>query len=257
MNIPKVIHYCWFGKGEIPDKEKRCIETWRKFFPDYEIKRWDETNFDVEKCIFAKQAYENKKYAFVSDYARAKILHEQGGLYFDTDVEVTHHFPDMNAENGFVGFERRHFVGTAVIACVPNNETMKKLCDYYETHNFLQEDGTFENIANVSILTDILKEEGLQLGGERQIVAGFEVFNREFFYPKKLSEDEFRITGETCAIHRCSNSWMSERERKRGNNKLWIEVARPTLRTLRKVGIKIAGKERIRKIEIKLRDKMK
>ena len=102
-----------------------------------------------------------------------------------------------------------------------------------------------------------MKEKGLVLGGERQVVDGFEIFNREVFYPKKLSEKEFRVTDETSAIHMCSNSWLSERERKRGNNKIWIEVVRPTLRALRSMGIKIIGKERIRKIEIKLRNKLR
>ena len=102
-----------------------------------------------------------------------------------------------------------------------------------------------------------MKEKGLILGGDRQQVDGFDIFNREVFYPKKLSDTEFRVTEETCAIHMCSNSWLSERERKRGNNKIWIEVIRPTLRMLRSLGIKIIGKERIRKIEIKLRNKLR
>ena len=129
--------------------------------------------------------------------------------------------------------------------------------EYYEHHDFVQKAGTFDNIANVSILTDIMKEKGLILGGDRQQVDGFDIFNREIFYPKKLSDTEFRVTEETCAIHMCSNSWLSERERKRGNNKIWIEVIRPTLRMLRSLGIKTIGKERIRKIEIKLRNKLR
>ena len=159
--------------------------------------------------------------------------------------------------SGFMGFERRHFVGTAVIAAEKNNEVIKKLLDYYEQHNFLMEDGSMDNIANVSVLTDVLREYDLELGGERQTVAGFEIFNREYFYPKKLDENNFRITDETCAIHRCSNSWMSERERKRGNNKLWINVGRPIFRTARNALVKVLGKERARKIEVKTRNKMR
>ncbi len=255
--IPKVIHYCWFGHGPIPEKEQKCIESWKKFFPDYEIKRWDETNFDVNQTNFSKQAYEKKKYAFVSDYARAKVLFQEGGLYFDTDVEVIKPFPKFLDGSGFMGFERRHFVGTAVIAAEKENKVIKRLLDYYEQHDFLMEDGSMDNIANVSVLTDIMREFKLELGGLRQTVAGFEIFNREFFYPKKLSENDFRITEETCAIHRCSNSWMSERERKRGNSKLWINVGRPIFRTGRNALVKILGKERARKIEVKTRNKMR
>ncbi|MCI8955862.1 MAG: glycosyl transferase [Eubacterium sp.] len=257
MEMPKVIHYCWFGRGEMPDKEKMCIKTWKKYFPEYELRLWNEDNFDYKQCSFAKQAYENKKYAFVSDYARAKVLYEYGGIYLDTDVQVLKPFPVSVAESGFMGFERRAFLGTAVIASKPNNKNIKKLLEYYENHDFVQKDGSFDNIANVSILTDIMRDKGLILGGEKQQVDGFDIFNREIFYPKKLSDTEFRITEETCAIHMCSNSWLSERERKRGNNKIWIEVIRPTLRMLRSLGIKMIGKERIRKIEIKLRNKLR
>lgn len=257
MSIPRVIHYCWFGNGEIPEKEKNCIETWKKFFPDYEIKLWNEENFDFGSCNFAKQAYENKKYAFVSDYARAKILYEHGGLYLDTDVKVLKNFPKSIGENGVMGFERKAFLGTAVIAATPQNENIKKLIDYYEKHDFVQKDGSFDNIANVSIITDIMLEKGLVLGGEKQVVDGFEIFNREVFYPKKLSENEFRVTEETVAVHMCSNSWLSERERKRGNNKIWIEIVRPMLRWFRRLGTKIIGKERIRTLEIKLRNKLR
>ena len=257
MSVPKVIHYCWFGNGEMPEKEKKCIDTWKSFFPDYEFKLWNEDNFDYNKCAFARQAYEKKKYAFVSDYARAKVLYEYGGIYLDTDVKVLKEFPESNAENGFMGFERRAFLGTAVIACVPKNDSIKELLKYYEEHNFIQEDGSFDNIANVSIITDIMKEKGLVLGGERQQVDGFDVFNREVFYPKKLSETEFNVTDETSAIHMCTNSWLSEKERKRGNNKIWIEIVRPTLRGARSIGIKLLGKERIRKLEIKLRNKLR
>lgn len=257
MAIPKVIHYCWFGRGEMPEKEQSCVNTWREFFPDYELKLWTEDNFDYKDCVFARQAYDAKKYAFVSDYARAKLLYEYGGLYMDTDVKVLKNFPESTAENGFMGFERRAFLGTAVIASVPKNENIKELLHYYESHDFVQKDGSFDNIANVSILTDIMKEKGLVLGGVWQQVDGFDIFHREIFYPKKLSETEFRVTEETCAIHMCSNSWLSERERKRGNNKVWIEVVRPMLRGLRSIGIRVIGKERIRKLEIKLRNKLR
>ena len=106
-------------------------------------------------------------------------------------------------------------------------------------------------------MTDILKEKGLILGGTEQQIAGYHIFNRELFYPKKISETDFAITEDTVAIHMCSNSWLSERERKRGNNKIWIEVIRPTLRGLRAIGIKCLGKERIRKLEIKIRNAMR
>ena len=266
--IPKVIHYCWFGKGQMPEKEQKCIESWKKFFPDFEIKKWDESNFDYSSCKFSRQAYDKEKYAFVSDYARAKILYEEGGLYFDTDVEIIKDFPkgamklfsgpkNKRGIKNFMGFERRHFIGTAVMAAEKKDKIIKQLLDYYESHDFLNKNGEIDNIANVSILTDIMREYGLVLGGNKQVVEGFAIFNREFFYPKKLGEEEFRITDETCAIHKYSSSWMSEREFKRGNSKLWINVGRPIFRTARNAIVKILGKERGRSIEVKIRNKMR
>lgn len=258
MAIKKIIHYCWFGDNIMPVKEAECIKTWKTYFPDYEFILWNDNNFDYAGCRFSKQAYENKKYAFVSDYARAKVLLEYGGLYLDTDVKVLKRFTNiLENVNAIAGFERRAFIGTAIIGCQPHDPCIKELLKYYESHDFVQADGSFDNIANVSILTDILKERGLVLGGQRQKVAGYEIYNREVFYPKKLKEDEFDITGDTLAVHMCTNSWLTDRERKRGNNKLWIEVIRPCLRACRSLGIKMVGKENIRKIEIKLRNKMR
>lgn len=258
MAIDKVIHYCWFGNGDLPEKEKKCVESWRTQMSDYELKLWNEDNFEYQECRFASQAYKNKKYAFVSDYARAKVLFEYGGLYLDTDVKILKPFSQLlEKSNGVVGFERKAFVGTAIIACQPHDPCIKELLSYYENHDFVQPDGSFDNIANVSIFTDILREKGLVLGGQHQSVAGYEVYNREVFYPKKMNESKFMVTDETVAIHMCSNSWLTERERKRGNNKLWIEVIRPSLQLCRRLGIKILGKEKFRKFEIKLRSKLR
>jgi hypothetical protein len=257
MSLPKIIHYCWFGGGEMPEKEKNCVETWKEKFPDYELKLWNEENFEYEQCAFAKQAYEQKKYAFVSDYVRAKVLYEYGGLYLDTDVKILKQFPKSKGKKGFMGFERKAFLGTAVIASEAHNDNIGKLLEYYEKHDFVQRDGSFDNIANVSILTDIMKEKGLKLGGKRQQVDGFDIFNREVFYPKKLSDSKFNVTDETSAIHMCTNSWMTERERRRGNNKVWIEIVRPILQCGKNAGIKIFGKEKTRSIEIKLRNKLR
>ena len=257
MGVPKVIHYCWFGKGEMPDKEKECIETWKKIFPDYQIKCWNEDNFDYSGCTFSRQAYEQKQYAFVSDYARAKILYEHGGIYLDTDVKVIKKFPETTGQNGFMAFERRAFLGTAVLGSVPKSPQMKELLDYYEKHSFMGKSGKIDNIANVSILTDIMKKYGLIPGGEKQNVAGFDIFNREVFFPKKLDNNSFKITEETCAIHMCTNSWLTEREKKRGNNKLWINVARPILQRSKSIATKILGKERTRKLEISIRNRLR
>ena len=255
--IPKIIHYCWFGKKEMEEEQKQCILSWKKFLPNYEIKEWNESNFDIEQCQFAREAYEQGKYAFVSDYARAKILYEEGGIYLDTDMKVLREIPTFIIQNQFLGFERKAFVGTAIMGMNAGNEMMKAMVEHYEQHSFVQSDGTTDQIANVSLLTDFLKQRGLVLGGERQSVAGIEIYPREWFYPKKLGEGKFRFTEDTVAVHLCKNSWMSTREKKRGNSFVWTQIIRPLLRGGRRVGIAIVGKERIRKLEIKIRDRLR
>ena len=193
MAIPKIIHYCWFGKNEMPLKEKECVAGWKKFYPDYEFKIWNEDNFDYNKCIYARQAYERGYYAFVSDYVRAKVLYEYGGIYLDTDVKIIKKLPNV-PEKGFLGFERRKFIGTAVMAAEPESELIAELLDYYEQHEFVQQKGYIDSIANVSILTDICRRKGLIPDGRKQKIEGFEIFSRELFYPKKLNENTFETT---------------------------------------------------------------
>ena len=139
----------------------------------------------------------------------------------------------------------------------PESELIAELLDYYEQHEFVQQKGYIDSIANVSILTDICRRKGLIPDGRKQKIEGFEIFSRELFYPKKLNENTFETTGETCAIHMCSNSWMTEREKKRGNNKIWINVLRPVLIKIRCCLRKLLGDEMVRKIEIIVRNKMK
>lgn len=194
MAIPKIIHYCWFGKNEMPLKEKECVAGWKKFYPDYEFKIWNEDNFDYNKCIYARQAYERGNYAFVSDYVRAKVLYEYGGIYLDTDVKIIKKLPNV-PEKGFLGFERRKFIGTAVMAAEPGSELIAELLDYYEQHEFVQQKGYIDSIANVSILTDICRRKGLIPDGRKQKIEGFEIFSRELFYPKKLNEIPLRQQG--------------------------------------------------------------
>jgi hypothetical protein len=235
-----------------------CISTWKEFFPDYRFQFWNEENFNIDECRFAKEAYETGIFAFVSDYCRAKVLYEFGGIYLDTDVKVLKKFPEIVAsQKGLLGFERRAFLGTAVIGCEPKNDTIGELLSFYEKRTFIRQNGQYDNIANVALLTEIMQRKGLKTGGERQTVDGFEIYNREYFYPKKLGEQEFRVTDETVAIHMFSASWLTERERKRGNNRFWIEVVRPLLRWVHKIGRRLFGDNFMHEIEIKVRNALR
>jgi mannosyltransferase OCH1-like enzyme len=257
MSLPKVIHYCWFGPNAIPEKELMCIESWTRYLPEYEIMFWNENSFDVKQNLFASQAYDTGHYAFVSDYVRAKVLFEYGGVYLDSDVEIFSKFPAfLEKSDNFLGFETKAKLGTAIMGFVPKHNVISEFIKVYDD-KFIDDNGNLNTIANVSYLTDILKKSGLNLDGSNQIVQDITVYAREYFYPKKLSDTEFKIVDQTLAVHKCSNSWMTDREKNRGNNKFWIEVVRPSLRFLRKVGVSVIGSKNIKTYEIKIRNMLK
>jgi mannosyltransferase OCH1-like enzyme len=253
--IPKIIHYCWVGPNPIPEKELQCINSWKKYLPGYELRFWNEKTFNISSNTFASQAYEHKNYAFVSDYIRTKVLYDHGGVYLDTDVEILSNLDQILAkEHCFLGFETRAKVGTAIMGFTPKHPVLEKFMNFYQSNNFKDDKGNVNTIANVTILTDILSKFGLVANGTAQIVTDIEIYAREYFYPKKIAENEFRVTEQTMAIHKCSNSWMTDKERARGGNKIWINIMRPLLRTFRGLGLKVIGAERIQKIEIKIRN---
>lgn len=256
--IPKIIHYCWLGPKPIPETEQECIASWKVHFPDYKFKFWNEETFDISSSLFAKQAYEAKKYAFVSDYVRVKVLEQYGGIYFDTDYEVLMAFDDVLAEGyNILGFENKTRIGTAFLAFKPHHPLIQAFLSYYDSHTFMDERGNIDMTANVVVLTDLLKEKGLECLRHTQIVEDMKIYPREYFYPKKLSNDNFNIFPETRGIHRFSCSWLSDKQKKRGNNWFWLNCVRPFLKRMRNIGLKVLGKESIRRIEIKIRNILK
>lgn len=237
-SIPKVIHYCWFGRNPLPPLACKCIESWRKYFPDYEIKEWSEDNYDVKKIPYIEEAYEAQKYAFVSDYARFDILYREGGVYFDTDVEVIRSFQDIIANGAFMGCERdgrdgrkginsdsipithpennklqvNSDFGIAVapglgIAVVPGNSIYKEILDYYSTLHFKNPDGSNNLTTIVDYTMTILKRHGLQDVKGIQKVAGITIYPKEYFAPKSIDTKELTITKNTCSIHHYDASW--------------------------------------------------
>ena len=140
--IPKIIHYCWFGGNPLSELAQKCISSWKKYFPEYEIKEWNESNFNLQCCDYVKEAYEAKKWAFVSDYARFWILYHEGGLYFDTDVEVIKPIDDIINNGAFMGCERTGNYGLGVnpglgIGADPGISLYKEILDDYEKSHFI------------------------------------------------------------------------------------------------------------------------
>ena len=151
----KYIHYCWFGDKPLPKLAKKCIKSWKKYLPDYEIIRWSEENVNLEECPFIKEAYENKKWAFVSDYVRTYALYEQGGLYLDTDVKILKNVEDIIDKNLVFGYEDSGYFGTAVIATnITHNPYIKEILEYYSNIEDFNVDIIY-NYANPAIITRI------------------------------------------------------------------------------------------------------
>lgn len=216
--IPKKIHYCWFGRNPLPESALKCIASWRKFFPDYEIIEWNEDNFDVNSIPYTAQAYEAKKYAFVSDYARFKILYEQGGIYFDTDVEVIRPMDDIIGAGAFMGFEvnpnsRRPYGAVAAglgIAAEKGMTLYKSVLDYYSQLSFIQADGSY-NIADavVNITTRELIKAGLQDIPGIQTVADITIYPADYFNPFDDATGRLNKTENTRTIHWFTKTWLN------------------------------------------------
>ncbi len=257
MIIPKIIHYCWFGKGEMPKLEKQCIESWKKNLPEFQFKLWDESNFDINSLEFTKQAYKARKYAFVSDYVRAYALYNFGGIYFDTDVEVIKPLDDYLKNEAFIGFENKTMIGTGIIGTKKGDKILREYISHYQNKNFIDSDNNIDTTTNVQVLTNIFLKYGFRKVNSEQFVNGFHVYERDFFNPKKLSESNFNVTERTVTIHHFSGSWLTEREKRRGNNFFWRKICRPLLKILRDLLNFVLGAQKAKKIEVVLRNRIK
>lgn len=212
--IPKIIHYCWFGRNPLPESAKKCINSWRKFFPNYEIKEWNEDNFDVNIIPYTAEAYEAKKYAFVSDYARFWILYHYGGLYFDTDVEVIKPMDDIVERGPFMGIEVaaqginlpaiNPGLGLGASPCL---FLYKEILDFYLSIHFIKEDGSFNQVTVVSHTTKVLSGHGLNPSNDLQCVADIWVYPRDFFNPLNDLTGRIEQTNNTRSIHWYTRSW--------------------------------------------------
>lgn len=206
--IPKKIHYCWFGRNPLPDSALKCIASWKKFLPDYEIIEWNEDNFDVNSIPYTRQAYEAKKYAFVSDYARFKILYEHGGLYFDTDVEVIRPMDDILSRGGFMGYENeRHVAPGLGMASEPGTPLYAEIINHYSTELFKTDTGFNTNTVGEHV-TAILKRHGLTYTGDIQKIGDVFIYPPEWFNPLDDATGRLRTTKNTVSIHWYTKSWL-------------------------------------------------
>ena len=184
--IPKVIHYCWFGGNPLPEMARRCIASWKKHCPDYEIIEWNETNFDLNFNPYVKEAYEAKKWAFVTDVVRLYALVTYGGIYMDTDVEVLKPLDAFLEHEAFSGFEAEDHIPTGIMAAEKGAPMFVELLNDYNGVHFKHEDGTLDLTTNVTRITDACLKHGLVLNNQLQVVNGFALYPNDYFCPKDV-----------------------------------------------------------------------
>lgn len=212
--IPKVIHYCWFGRNPLPPLAIKCIDSWKKFFPDYEIKEWNEDNFDVNIIPYTKEAYEAKKYAFVSDYARFWILYNYGGIYFDTDVEVVRPFDNIIAKGAWMGYEfnlTSHHINGAInpglgFGSFPKMDLLHDLLKTYANTHF-NINGVYNQKTIVAYTTEAFLKRGLEIKDGVQECCDFTIYPIDFFNPLNSKTKKVELTENTRSIHHYMASW--------------------------------------------------
>lgn len=208
-NIPKHIHYCWFGGKEKPELIKKCIKSWEIYLPDYQVTEWNETNFNVDGNQYVKEAYKAGKYAFVSDYARVYALYHYGGIYLDTDVEVFRSFNDLLHYDSFWGFEQENYIATSTIGAAKGNRLIKLFLDHYRHKSFLKADGSYNELTNVATVTRLFEQLGLERNGKYQeIEETAVVFPQAFFSPYDYINHRSLKNAETYAMHHFHKSWL-------------------------------------------------
>lgn len=206
--IPKVIHYCWFGRNPKPRLAEKCLASWRKYCPDYKIIEWNEDNFDIGSNLYVKQAYESKKWAFVTDVVRLQVLYTHGGIYMDTDIELIRPLDQLLGHQAFSGFEDTASIQTGIMASEKGHPLFKELLDSYSNRLFLH-NGKPDLTTNVETTTKLLLKKGLRPDNTFQEIAGLAVYPNDFFCPMDFFTREIHLTKNSHAIHHFAGSWVS------------------------------------------------
>lgn len=208
MEIPKIINYCWFGRKPLPKLAQKCIESWNKFLPDFKIMEWNEDNFDVDLIQYTHKAYKEKKYAFVSDYARFWVLYHYGGLYFDTDVEIIKSLDDIIEKGPFMGIEKeadKVFIAPGLgMGAICRMDFYKEMLSIFENVDVT---GPLEPIM-IKETTELFRKKGFKEEDRVQSVDGIILYPNDYFNPKDDYTGKIHLTENTYAIHHYAKSWI-------------------------------------------------
>ena len=213
--IPKIIHYCWFGKGELPELALACIASWKKYLPDYQIIVWNEDNFDVGSYQFSAEAYKERKFAFVSDVCRLYALKQMGGIYLDTDVEFLKPLDDKITSNkAFTGFEDNLLLSSAIMGSEKDGVWINDLLKHYENRSFYLPDGSLDVNPNTEIITAFMKlEKGISINNTHQVLENYcSIYPSDYFCPKSWKTLKITTTPNTYCIHHFAGSWLHDTE---------------------------------------------
>lgn len=230
MSIPKKIHYCWFGRGELPHLAKKCIKSWKKYCPQYEIICWNEDNFDLTENRYVREAYAEKKWAFVTDYVRLKVVYEHGGIYLDTDVELIKSLDSLLDNKGYMGFDEKGIVATGLgFGAEAGNRIVGELLKDYDDIPFRLDDGKPDLTPCPDRNTKTLLELGMDMKNQNQTFMDMTFYPEEYFCPMDYYTGKIKKTKNTYSIHRYCGSWTSS-------------VTKRTTRIKRIIGVKLYDK---------------
>lgn len=207
----KTIHYCWFGGNAKSDLILKCIESWKKYCPQYKIIEWNEKNFDIHCCKYVEEAYEEKRWAFVSDYCRFFVLYNYGGIYLDTDVELLKSLETL--PETFIGFESKKNVASGLIrGALPGDVVCREMLDSYNKDTFKLQNGDLNLKTVVQRETEIFQKYGLILNNKHQRICGTDIFPSDYFSPYNYVKKKLKITQNTYSIHHFAATWLTEEE---------------------------------------------
>ena len=216
--IPKIIHYCWFGKNSIPERNLKWMESWKYWCPDYKIMRWDQDNYDVTKNAYMYEAFEKEKWSFVSDYVRCDVVYQYGGIYLDTDVELIRSYDELLYQPAFCGIEGSRKIALGLgFGAIKSHPLIKEILDMYDKIDFIDENGSVNLTTCVQLQHPIFLRNGFVNNGDYQIINGMTVYPEAVLSPKDVYTGEIDIKKNTFSIHHYEGTWVDEVNREKAD----------------------------------------